>query len=100
VYLPVGVAHMFAVLADDTVVSYLLSSEYAPADELAISPLDRSLGLPLPEFANGPVLSARDREAPTLAEARAAGSLPEYATAVALEAQQRSDRVSQGTAAR
>lgn len=94
VYLPVGVAHMFAVLADDTVISYLLSSEYSPADELAISPLDRSLGLPLPEFENGPILSARDRDAPTLAEARAAGLLPGYATAAALEARQRFDRAS------
>ncbi|HEY2058057.1 MAG TPA: dTDP-4-dehydrorhamnose 3,5-epimerase family protein [Amycolatopsis sp.] len=87
VYLPVGVAHMFAVLADDTVISYLLSAEYRPADELAISPLDPALGLPLPDFEHGPVLSARDRDAPTLAEARAAGRLPQYARAAVLERQ-------------
>ncbi|PZG01231.1 dTDP-4-dehydrorhamnose 3,5-epimerase family protein [Micromonospora endophytica] len=77
-YLPVGVGHLFVSLADDTVVCYLLSTEYVPANELAISPTDPRLRLPLPtEF--DLVLSERDRTAPTLDEAERAGILPDYA---------------------
>jgi 5-epimerase len=84
-YFPVGVAHMFVVLEDETVMSYLLSEEYAQPNELALAPLDPALGLPIPEDLEL-ILSARDRAAPTLAEARAAGLLPAYDTCLRLEA--------------
>ncbi|MFF4924020.1 dTDP-4-dehydrorhamnose 3,5-epimerase family protein [Kitasatospora sp. NPDC001261] len=77
VYLPVGVGHLFLALEDDTVVSYLLSQEYVPRNELALSPFDPALALPVPE-ASRTLLSARDRDAPSLAEARSAGLLPDY----------------------
>ncbi|WP_026120727.1 dTDP-4-dehydrorhamnose 3,5-epimerase family protein [Nocardiopsis potens] len=77
-YLPVGVGHAFIALEDDTVMSYLLSGSYVAENELAVSPLDPGLGLPIPEDV-APVLSARDRAAPTLAEAEARGLLPSYA---------------------
>lgn len=77
VYLPVGVGHVFVALEDDTVISYLMSAEYVPANELAVSALDPKLGLPIPGGVE-PVLSERDRVAPTLAEALAAGVLPDY----------------------
>ncbi|MFI1936213.1 dTDP-4-dehydrorhamnose 3,5-epimerase family protein [Streptomyces purpureus] len=76
-YLPVGVGHAFVALEDDTVMAYLLSESYVAEHELALSVLDPALGLPLPRDTE-PVLSDRDRAAPTLAEARERGLLPEY----------------------
>lgn len=76
VYLPVGTGHAFVALADDTVMSYLLSGGYVPANELAVSAMDSTMDLPIPV---GAVLSARDRAAPTLAQAQHAGLLPDYA---------------------
>ncbi|MEU6714646.1 dTDP-4-dehydrorhamnose 3,5-epimerase family protein [Nonomuraea sp. NPDC046802] len=77
VYLPVGVGHGFVSLEDDTIVSYLLSTSYDPAIERAIFPLDPALGLPIPPGIE-PILSERDRKAPTLAEAMADMALPDY----------------------
>lgn len=85
VYFPVGVAHMFVVLEDDTVMSYLLSEEYVADNELALSPVDAELRLPIPADIE-PVLSERDRVAPDLASALAAGLLPGYAESLRLEA--------------
>ncbi|MFD7288582.1 dTDP-4-dehydrorhamnose 3,5-epimerase family protein [Streptomyces sp. NPDC057539] len=78
-YFPVGVGHAFVALADDTVMSYMLTSGYVAENELALSALDPALGLPIPADID-PVMSERDMAAPTLAEARAAGLLPDYAT--------------------
>lgn len=77
VYLPVGVGHAFIALEDDTVMAYLLSSPYIAENELALSPLDPALALGIPDDID-PILSDRDRVAPTLAEARASGLLPHY----------------------
>jgi epimerase EvaD len=84
VYFPVGVAHMFVALEDETVVSYLLSREYVARNELAIAPLDPALGLSLPADLE-PILSDRDRAAPTLEQAGAAGLLPDYAVCLRVE---------------
>lgn len=81
-YLPVGVGHAFVALEDDTVMSYLLSESYVPEHELALSVRDPALGLPMtPDTGPDvePILSERDRAAPTLAEARRQGLLPDYA---------------------
>ncbi|MGW6599919.1 dTDP-4-dehydrorhamnose 3,5-epimerase family protein [Streptomyces sp. NPDC055036] len=78
-YFPLGVGHAFVALADDTVMSYMLTSGYVAENELALSALDPALGLPIPADID-PVMSERDMAAPTLAEARAAGLLPDYAT--------------------
>ncbi len=78
-YFPVGVGHAFVALEEDTVMSYMLTSGYVAENELALSALDPELGLPIPAGLD-PVLSERDLAAPTLAEARAAGLLPDYAT--------------------
>lgn len=77
-YFPVGVGHAFVVLEDDTVMAYLLSNAYVPEHELAVSVFDPALGLPVPEDA-AELASERDRAAPTLAAARDAGLLPDYA---------------------
>ncbi len=84
VHLPTGVGHLFIALEDDTTVSYLLSTSYAAEREQAVSPLDPALGLPIPDGIT-PVLSERDRTAPTLAEAERAGLLPRYADCRALD---------------
>lgn len=81
-YLPAGVGHLFVARADDTVMSYLLSASYVAEKERAVHPLDPALGLDLPADVE-PILSDRDRAAPTLAQARAAGLLPEYDRCVA-----------------
>ncbi|WP_030544290.1 dTDP-4-dehydrorhamnose 3,5-epimerase family protein [Streptomyces albus] len=78
VYFPVGVGHAFVALEDDTVMSYMLTSGYVAENEHALSVLDPELGLPIPAGIE-PVMSERDTVAPTLAEARAAGLLPDYA---------------------
>jgi epimerase EvaD len=76
-YVPVGVGHAFVALEDSTVMCYLLSAVYVPDDELALSPLDPQLGLPIPGGVD-PVLSERDEFAPGLRQAEADGLLPDY----------------------
>jgi dTDP-4-dehydrorhamnose 3,5-epimerase len=75
VYLAEGLGHCFVALEDDTVMSYLCSTGYAPDREKGISPTDPALALPLPA---GAVLSPRDTAAPSLAEAAEQGLLPTY----------------------
>lgn len=78
VYLAEGIGHAFVALADDTVLAYLCSTGYHPQAERTVNPLDPVLGLPWPEDLE-PVLSDKDRTAPTLAEAEQAGILPRWA---------------------
>jgi epimerase EvaD len=84
VYFPVGVGHAFVAQEDDTVMAYTLSRSYVPENELALSLFDPELGLPLPED-RPPLISERDRVAPTLAEVRAAGLLPDYEECLKIE---------------
>jgi 5-epimerase len=77
VYVPEGVAHGVMALEDDSVISYLCSTGYHPAREHGIDPLDPALGLPWPEDVE-PILSDKDRAAPSLAAAEASGLLPNY----------------------
>ncbi len=68
IYLAEGIGHAFIALADDTVMAYLCSTGYDPSAEHTVNPLDPALGLPWPGDLD-PVLSDKDRTAPTLAEA-------------------------------
>lgn len=77
VYLAEGIGHAFLALADGTVMAYLCSTRYHPASERSVSALDQALRLPWPAGLDV-VLSERDRAAPTLAEAAAAGILPRW----------------------
>ncbi|MER7009820.1 dTDP-4-dehydrorhamnose 3,5-epimerase [Saccharopolyspora sp. NPDC000359] len=80
-YVPEGLGHAFVALTDNTVMSYLCSTPYNPGAEHGINPLDPELGLPWGEHLGGePVLSEKDREAPTFAEAAEQGLLPDYET--------------------
>ncbi|MEU5289078.1 dTDP-4-dehydrorhamnose 3,5-epimerase family protein [Streptomyces sp. CA-278952] len=84
-YFPVGVGHAFVALEDDTVMSYMISGTYVAEHELALSPLDPALGLPIPDDIT-PLLSERDAAALTLEQARERGLLPDYAESRRIEA--------------
>ncbi|MGH3799278.1 MAG: dTDP-4-dehydrorhamnose 3,5-epimerase family protein [Pseudonocardiaceae bacterium] len=84
IYFPIGVAHAFIALEDNTVMSYLLSGEYVKENELALSVFDPELGLPIPDDIV-PILSERDRAAPTLAQVQVEGTLPDYAECLKVE---------------
>ena len=71
-FVPVGFGHGFAVLSEQADVSYQLSSLYDPATESGIAWDDPDVGIEWP--VEEPLLSDRDRGAPTLA--KAAASLP------------------------
>ncbi|MGC4892042.1 dTDP-4-dehydrorhamnose 3,5-epimerase family protein [Micromonospora sp. DT227] len=76
VYLAEGLGHGVCALTDDATISYLCSATYRPAAEHTVHPLDPALAIDWPTAT--PLLSARDAAAPSLAEARAAGRLPDY----------------------
>jgi dTDP-4-dehydrorhamnose 3,5-epimerase len=76
IYLSEGLGHAFCALTDDATLSYLCSATYNPTGEHTIHPLDPDLAIEWP--VPSPLLSDRDAAAPSLAEARAAGLLPEY----------------------
>jgi dTDP-4-dehydrorhamnose 3,5-epimerase len=72
-----GLGHAFTALSDQATVIYLCSTPYAPGREHGVNPLDPAIGIRWPADAE-PVLSGKDAAAPTLAQARAAGLLPDY----------------------
>jgi dTDP-4-dehydrorhamnose 3,5-epimerase len=76
VYLAEGLGHAFCALTEGATVAYLCSSTYRPGHEHGINPLDPALGISWPVAT--PLLSTKDAEAPSLAEARAADLLPRY----------------------
>ncbi|NYF58884.1 dTDP-4-dehydrorhamnose 3,5-epimerase family protein [Micromonospora purpureochromogenes] len=92
VYLSEGLGHGFCALTDDATLSYLCSTTYNPTGEHAVHPLDADLAIEWP--AEAPQLSARDAAAPTLAQARESGLLPEYEACRAFTASLRPDGMS------
>jgi len=66
-FVPDGFGHGFAVLSDVADVTYLLSSTYDPATESGIAWDDPDVGVEWP--VENPLLSERDKTAPSLAEA-------------------------------
>jgi dTDP-4-dehydrorhamnose 3,5-epimerase len=76
-YIGEGLGHALLSLTDRSVVHYLCSQPYRPAREHTIDPLDPALGIDWPGDGDY-VLSDRDAAAPSLAEAMAAGVLPDY----------------------
>jgi dTDP-4-dehydrorhamnose 3,5-epimerase len=57
---------------------YLCSAGYASDREHTINPLDPALDIAWPDADGQPILSDRDREAPTLAQVQATGLLPSW----------------------
>ncbi len=81
VYLAEGLGHAFMSLEDGSTVAYLCSAPYAPGREHGIHPLDPAIGIAWPARGRDgralePLLSAKDRTAPSLAEAAERGLLP------------------------
>jgi dTDP-4-dehydrorhamnose 3,5-epimerase len=70
-------AHAFQALEDNTVVSYLVSSEYSPTEEKEISPLCAILNIQWAQNTQA-VLSEKDRVAPDIAKQSALGLLPTF----------------------
>jgi dTDP-4-dehydrorhamnose 3,5-epimerase len=77
VYVSEGLGHAFMALTDDATVVYLCSEGYAPTREHGIHPLDPELGIAWPSDIE-PLLSDKDRGAPTLREAAEQGLLPSF----------------------
>lgn len=78
IYLSEGLGHCFVALTDDATVSYLVSDTYSPTREHGINPLDPEVGLIFPDEAGEILLSPKDVEAPSLADAAAQGLLPTW----------------------
>lgn len=68
VYIPPGCAHGFQALSEFADVCYQVSAYYDPSLEVAIAWHDPQLAIPWP--LDDPILSERDRGAPTLGEIR------------------------------
>jgi dTDP-4-dehydrorhamnose 3,5-epimerase len=77
VYLSEGLGHGVCALTDEATTLYLCSASYNPAAEHGVHPLDPELAIDWP--ADSPILSAKDLAAPSLADAKAAGLLPDFA---------------------
>jgi dTDP-4-dehydrorhamnose 3,5-epimerase len=73
----VGLGHGFVSMIDGSTVAYLVTSPFSPTEEFEINPLDPALridwGLPVGEL----LLSPKDAAAPTLADRKSEGRLPQ-----------------------
>lgn len=78
IYLAEGLGHCFVSLTDNATVSYLVTDVFNPSREHGINPLDTDVALVFPPEAGEPLLSPKDIEAPSLAEASASGLLPTW----------------------
>ena len=78
VLLPVGVGHAFVAKEDNTLVAYLVSDVYTPHAEHGIHPLDSDLAIDFGFGNDELLLSPKDQDAPTLAEAKNHGLLPTF----------------------
>ena len=81
IYLGEGLGHAFVALTDDATVSYLVSDTYNVEREHGIDPTDSAIGLVFPLELAELLLSPKDTDAPSLAEAVAQGLLPSWADA-------------------
>ncbi len=77
VLLPEGVAHGFCVTSDTAALTYLLSSPFNAMAELEINPFDNTLHVAW-SVTGDPIVSEKDRAAPSLDERRAANELPHF----------------------
>lgn len=82
VYISEGLGHAFCAIDDESVVTYLCSTGYNPGAEHGINPMDPEIGIEWPthDRDGAPlnyIVSGKDQEAPSLAQAREEGALPE-----------------------
>jgi dTDP-4-dehydrorhamnose 3,5-epimerase len=81
IYIAEGLGHCFVALTDDATVSYLVTSTFNAEREHGIDPTDPEIGLAFPEAAGDLLLSPKDTDAPSLAEAAQSGLLPTWEAA-------------------
>ncbi|MEZ0340040.1 dTDP-4-dehydrorhamnose 3,5-epimerase family protein [Mycobacterium sp. pV006] len=98
IYLSEGLGHAFLALEDRSTVTYLCSAPYNPDREHTVSPVDPALAIDW-RFDGELLLSDRDRDAPTLDEARTAGLLPTWEETRAFIEQLRHEAASPGSSA-
>ena len=79
ILLDVGLGHAFVALEEGTTVTYLVTDHYKPHAEHAINPLDPELSLDFPFSGDELLVSAKDREAASFADALSSGMLPKWA---------------------
>ena len=79
ILLDVGLGHAFVALEEGTTVSYLVTDHYKPQAERAINPQDFDLGLEFPFKGQELLVSAKDRDAPSLQDALSSDMLPTWA---------------------
>ena len=75
-WVPVGYAHGFLVLSETADFTYQCSDLYYADDDRGICWDDADIGIEWP--GDSPILSDKDQNLPTLAEAQDAGFLPEF----------------------
>lgn len=68
IFVPIGFAHGFCTLTDDTEVVYKVTAPYSPAHDLGLLWNDPALGIDWPVDAERAILSDKDRRNPGLAE--------------------------------
>ncbi|WP_308796742.1 dTDP-4-dehydrorhamnose 3,5-epimerase [Agromyces silvae] len=78
IYIAEGLGHCFIALSDDATVSYLVTSTFNAEREHGIDPLDPTVGLEFPVDRDDLLLSPKDTDAPSLAEAAETGLLPTW----------------------
>lgn len=82
-----GLAHGFVALTDDACISYLCSTQFVPGTQFDIQPFDPDLAIPWNRWLSGePLLSEKDRTAPSLAELAEREVLSSYADCLRLYA--------------
>ncbi len=75
----VGLGHAFVALEEETTATYLVTDHYKPQAEHAINPQDPDLALEFPFSGQELLVSAKDRDAPSLQDALSSGMLPTWA---------------------
>lgn len=96
IYLSEGLGHAFLSLEDGSTVLYLCSTGYAPGREHGVNALDPAIGIDWPTTGRDgapirPILSDKDRRAPTLQAAATEGLLPTLASVEAFLTDRRSE---------
>ncbi|MRX42909.1 dTDP-4-dehydrorhamnose 3,5-epimerase family protein [Agromyces kandeliae] len=81
IYIAEGLGHCFVALTDDATVSYLVTAPFNAPREHGVNPLDPEIGLDFSLDAGELLLSPKDTDAPSLAEAAASGLLPTWEAA-------------------
>lgn len=77
VFLEHGLGHGITALTDTATAVYLCTSSYTPTADHEVNPMDPEIAIAWPED-TAAILSAKDADAPSLADAMRSGILPTY----------------------